>query len=146
MQHLLFWSCIWGLINLTRGWHCYTSLFTLSECHNENKGCQQVKGGKRQKKGIGKRPCDAEALACPECTKGGKHDTNDKFQRVLRYLSQWCLHHCPGKNHQYTRNGRPNGCRTDTTGGVAHIGRRAAAKGDHNKSYLEPFKQHCFIR
>src|SRR5437667_1390075 len=134
MQHLLFWSRVWGFIS---GWHCYTSLFTLSECHNEHKGCQQVKGGKCQNKGIGKRPSDAEALACPESTEGGEHDTDDKLQRVLRHPGKWCPYQGSGEDHQYTGNGCSDGCRTDTTGGVAHIGRRAAAKGNHNESYLK---------
>src|SRR5579875_3456994 len=67
----------------------------LLEPGDEDKGGDKVERDQHKDKGIAQRPCDSEAFSRPEGAETGKHNANDKFERVLWHLLEWARTSAP---------------------------------------------------
>src|SRR5579875_3282376 len=118
----------------------------LLEPGDEDKGGDKVERDQHKDKGIAQRPCDSEAFSRPEGAETGKHNANDKFERVLWHLLEWGAHERPQGDHEYTGDHGPDGSGTDAAGLRAHVRDGAAAEGNDDERDLKSLQQNCLVR
>src|SRR5579875_2643437 len=113
----------------------------LLEPGDEDKGGDKVERDQHKDKGIAQRPCDSEAFSRPEGAETGKHNANDKFERVLWHLLEWGAHERPQGDHEYAGDHGPDVSGTYAAGLRAHGRDGTGAEGDVDERVLKPLQQ-----